>query len=448
MKVVIIGNGESGKNVAKLLKKLRFDVYLIDENKVDLSQKLSEKLLNNLDLLVLSPGVSIEKEFVQKAISLGVEVSSELEIGARMLACPFIAVTGTNGKTTTVSLIEKLLSPEKDGRVFAGGNIGIAVSSFSHETKNQDKVVLEVSSFQLEATSYFHPHVATILNISQDHLNRHKTMQNYIDTKLKILKNQTSKDFAVLNLDDEILCEQDLSFVKSQIYFFSTKNECKGCYCKNGCIYFNDGVISRFVMRICDIPLQGEHNLSNVLAGLCSVILFGEKIDGLDEKVRAFKGVNHRLEYVSEINGITFINDSKATNISSTIVAIKAMKEPTTLILGGSDKGFEYDELFENFSPIVKNVVAVGETKEKIVKSAKKFNVINVYRAKTFKEAVFLAFSLANKNETVLLSPASASFDMFSNFEERGRVFVKIVREIAKIENRKIRNQKTKKIQN
>ena len=201
-------------------------------------------------------------------------------------------------------------------------------------------------------------------------------------------------------------------------------------------------------MRISDIPLQGEHNLSNVLAGLCSAILFGEKIDTLGEKVKAFKGVSHRLEFVSEINGITFINDSKATNISSTIVAIKAMKEPTTLILGGSDKGFEYDELFENFSPIIKNIVAVGETKEKIVKSAKKFNVINVFQAKTFKEAVFLSFSLASENETVLLSPASASFDMFSNFEERGRVFVKTVREIAKIENRKIRNQKIKKEQN
>ena len=448
VKAVIIGSGTSGKGVAKLLKKLRFDTYLIDEKKVRLSEKVSDKLLQNLDLLVLSPGVSIENSFVQKAKAQKVEVASELEVGARMLACPFIAVTGTNGKTTTVSLIDKLLSPVEDGKVYEGGNIGIAVSSFSHETKKQDKVVLEVSSFQLEATSFFRPKVATILNISQDHLNRHKTMQNYIDTKLKILKDQTSKDFAILNLDDEILCEQDLSFVKSQIYYFSTKNECKGCYCKNGCIYFNDGVISRFVMRTCDIPIQGEHNLSNVLAGLCSVILFGEKIEGLAEKVKAFKGISHRLEFVSEIGGITFINDSKATNISSTIVAIKAMREPTTLILGGSDKGFEYDELFENFSPIIKNIVAVGETKDKIVKCAKKFNVINVYEAKTFKEAVFLSFSLANENETVLLSPAAASFDMFSNFEERGRVFVKIVREIAKIENRKIRNQKTKRHQN
>lgn len=447
VKVVIIGNGTSGKSAMKMLKKLKFDVFLIDEKKVKISNRLKEKLLQNLDLLVLSPGVSIENPFVVCAKQNGVEVASELEIGARMLACDFIAVTGTNGKTTTVSLIKNLLEGE-NRKVYAGGNIGIAVSSFSHETEKNDKVVLEVSSFQLESTNYFKPKVAVLLNIAPDHLNRHKTMENYVQAKLKILKNQTKNDFAVINLDDEVLCGQDLSFVHSQIYYFSTKNECKGCYCKNGCIYFSDGVVSRFIMRASDIYLRGEHNLSNVLAGLLASILYGENIDSLKEKVKAFKGVSHRLEFVAEINGITFINDSKATNIASTIVAIKAMKEPTTLILGGSDKGLDYDVLFESLSPNIKNIVAVGETKEKILQSAKKFNVINVFQTKTFKEAVFLAFELSNENETVLLSPAAASFDMFANFEERGRVFVRIVREIAKIENRKIRNQKTKKVQN
>lgn len=446
VKVVIMGNGTSGKSAMKLLKKLKFDVFLIDEKKIKISSRLEEKLLQNLDLLVLSPGVSIENSFVCHAKQKGIEIASELEIGSRMLACKFIAVTGTNGKTTTVSLLKKLLESENE-KTFAGGNIGIAVSSFSHETQKNDKVVLEVSSFQLEATNFFKPKVAVILNIAPDHLNRHKTMKNYVQTKLRILKDQTKDDFAVLNLDDDILMSQDLSFVKSQIYFFSTENECKGCYCKNGCIYFSDGVISRFIMRAKDISLRGEHNLSNVLAGILSAILYGEKIELLKEKVIAFKGVCHRLEFVAEINGVTFINDSKATNIASTIVAIKAMKEPTTLILGGSDKGLDYDILMENLSPLIKNIVAVGETKEKILQSAKKFNVINVFQTKTFKEAVLLAFEISNENETVLLSPASASFDMFSNFEERGRVFVRIVREIAKIENRKIRNQKTKKVQ-
>lgn len=444
MKAVIFGSGVSGKGALKLLKKLKFEVFLIDE-RTRLTNRLKERLLNHLDILVLSPGVDIENEFVKLAKQNNVEVVSELEIGSRMLATSFIAVSGTNGKTTTVSLIGDLIQGE--GRVFLGGNIGTAVSSFALDTRSQDHVVLEVSSFQLQATNYFRPHIAVLLNISPDHLNRHKTMQNYICEKLKIFRNQTSKDFAIINLDDEVLSNCDFSFVASDIYYFSTKNECKGCYCKNDCIYFSDGTFSRFIMRKRDITLQGEHNLSNVLAGLCSAILNGEDIGLLRGRVQGFKGVSHRLEYVSEIGGVTFINDSKATNISSTIVAMRSMKEPFTLILGGSDKGFDYDELFlEPFSNL-KNIVAVGETKHKILACAKKYSIANVFCARSFKEAVWLAFELSGKNETVLLSPASASFDMFANFEERGRVFVKIVREIAKIENRKIRNKKTKKVQ-
>ncbi len=446
MKAVIIGNGTSGKGAVKLLKKLRFDVFCVCENKTKISERLKEKLLQNLDILVLSPGVSIQNPFVQEAKKRNVEVASELEIGSRMLACNFIAITGTNGKTTTVSLVEKLIE-DKNVKTFVGGNIGIAVSSFAHETQKNDRVVLEVSSFQMEATKYFRPKVATILNISKDHLNRHSNMENYINEKLKIFRNQTSKDFTVINLDDKILCEQDLSFINSQIFYFSTKNECKGCYCKNGCIYFNDGFETKKIMNTSDVLIQGEHNLSNVLAGICSAILFGAKIEKLAERVKNFKGISHRLEYVSEIGGVKFINDSKATNISSTIVAMNAMKEPTTLILGGSDKGFDYDELFENVPSQIVNFVVLGETKEKILQSAKKFNVENVYSAKTFKEAVMLAFELSHENQTVLLSPASASFDMFSSFEERGRFFIKIVREIARLENRKIRNQKNKKEQ-
>lgn len=443
MKAVIMGSGISGKGALKLLKKLKFDVFLIDEKKVKLSARLKEKLLSGLDILVLSPGICIDNLFVQEAKENGVEVVSELELGSRLIASKFIAVTGTNGKTTTVSLIGKLLEGEQ--KIFIGGNIGRAVSSFSLQTKKDDQVVLEVSSFQLESTNFFHPHIAVMLNISTDHLSRHKTMKNYISEKLKIFRNQTAEDFAVINLDDDIVMEQDLSFIKSEIYFFSTKNECKGCYCKNDCIYFSDGSFSQFLMKKDDILLQGEHNLSNVLAGLCAVILQGANIETLKQKVAMFKGISHRLEFVAEVAGVTFINDSKATNIGGTIVAIKAMTEPTTLILGGSDKGFEYDELFENLTSNIKNIVVIGETKQKILQSAKRHNVANVFEAKTFKDAVWLAFELSTENETVLLSPASASFDMFANFEERGKVFAKIVREIAKIENRKIRNKKAKK---
>lgn len=447
MKALIIGNGASGKSASKLMKKLGYDTFVIDEKRVKLSNILINKLLCGLDVLILSPGVSIFHPLVLRAKALNIETVGELEIGFRFLSCKSVAITGTNGKTTTVSLVSKLLE-NGERKVYVGGNIGIAVSSFCMLPKPSDIAVLEVSSFQLESILHFHPHIAVLLNITPDHLNRHKTMENYIKTKFRIFENQTSKDFAVLNLDDKVICEQDTSFIKSEIYYFSTKNECKGCYCKNDSIYFSDGVVSQFVMRISDVSLSGEHNLSNVLAGLLCAILSGEKISLLSDKVKAFKGISHRLEYVTEINGVTFINDSKATNISSTLVAIKAMSEPTTLIIGGSDKGFDFDEFFENLSPLIKNIVVIGETKEKILSSAKKFNISNVFVASTFKEAVYLAYNLSSANEVVLLSPASASFDMFKNFEQRGRVFIKIVREIERIENRKVRGKKAKKIQN
>ena len=201
-------------------------------------------------------------------------------------------------------------------------------------------------------------------------------------------------------------------------------------------------------MKVCDIPLKGEHNLSNVLAGLLCAILSRVNINSLAEKVHNFKGVSHRLEYITEINGVTFINDSKSTNISSTIVAMRAMSEPTTLILGGSDKNASFDELFENLTTSIKNIVLVGETKDKLFKSAQKYKVSNVYETTSFKEAVILSFSLATKGETVLLSPACASFDMFNSYEQRGKVFASLVREIEKSETSKAKGKKREKVEN
>ena len=445
MKALVIGNGKSGKSANKLLKKLGYTTFLIDDNKTNLTIKLKEKLLKDLELVVLSPGVPLDNSFVQEIEGKGIEIVGELELGTRLLRCQSIAVTGTNGKTTTTSLVGHILSSAGEN-TFIGGNIGVPVSSFCLQTKNDDICVLEVSSFQLETASLFHPHIAVLLNITPDHLNRHKTMQNYINAKLSIFKNQTSNDFAVINLDDEVLSQQDYTFVKSEIYYFSTKVECKGCYVKNGCIYFNDGVISQFVMRTSDVTLKGEHNLSNVLASLLCAILYGLPIAGLSSYVKSFEGVSHRLEFVAEINGVTFINDSKATNISSTIVAMKAMTEHTTVILGGSDKGCEFDELFECVPVLIKNFIVIGETKQKILAAAAKNNVSNVFACQTLKEALGLAWDLSESGECVLLSPACASFDMFSNFEERGKAFSKFVKELEKSENRKISNKKGKKI--
>ena len=442
MKVLVIGNGMSGKSVCKLLKKQGHRTFLFDDKKY-VPKFILLKLFENLDLVIVSPGVSLDNDLVITAKKKNIEVVGELEYSCRFFTASIVAITGTNGKTTTTKLVEQLLSDYKT--LYVGGNIGIPVSSFAQKIENQDRVVLEVSSFQLETIKNFKPKVSCLLNISEDHLNRHKTMQNYVSAKMRIFENQNNTDFAVLNLDQVLITNLDLSFIKSQIYYFSTKFVCKGCYSKNGCIYFNDGNKSTFIMKTSAIPLAGEHNLYNVLAALLCVILLGETdFEKLKNKIIKFHGVSHRLEFVTEINGVNFINDSKATNIDSAIVAMKAMNEPTTIIVGGSDKGFEYDTLFENLQKNIKAFIVIGQTKQKIIDSAIKKGVSNIYEAQNLREAVFLAYQLSNKGENVLLSPACASFDMFKNFEQRGKVFCKIVRELEKSENRKIPNKKNK----
>lgn len=444
MKALVIGKGISGKSANKLLKRIGYSTYVIDDNMKFKYKLLKEKLFSSVALAVVGPGVALDNEIIKNVKANNIELIGEVELATTYLEPSFIAITGTNGKTTTTSLTGELLSGCFKN-VYVGGNIGIPVSSFALQTKQEDGVVLEISSFQLETIQNFRPKVACLLNITPDHLNRHKTMGNYIKTKFRIFENQTIKDFAVVNFDDPVISMQDFSEIKSQIYYFSTKTPCKGCYVENGNIYFNDGKVSRFIMKTSDVPLKGEHNLSNILAGLTCAILYGADFDSLAYKTQKFKGVSHRLEFIKEINGISYINDSKSTNISSTKVAMKAMSEPTTVILGGSDKGFDFDELFENIPPIIKNFVVIGETKEKILRAAENMQVSNVYEASSLKEAVLLATSLSLSGETVLLSPACASFDMFSNYEQRGKVFASIVREIEKSENSKVSSKKTKR---
>jgi len=430
MRALIIGNGVSGKAANKLLKKLGYSTYILDANKKLNSIKLRDRLFSRLSLLVVSPGVELEHELVKEAKRRRIPVIGELELGASYLPCEVVAITGTNGKTTTTSLVGELLN--SNNNVFVGGNIGTPVSSFALNAKCSDRVVLEVSSFQLESTTYFHPHIACLLNITSDHLNRHKTMKNYIDAKLNIFKNQTCKDYAIINIDDPLVGSLDLSKFKAQVFYFSTKKKCKGCYVENNNIYFYDGKTTNLIIPVSEIQLRGEHNLSNVLAGLMCGIILDIPRDFLASVIHNFKGVEHRLEYVAEVNGVKYINDSKATNISSTLVAIKAMTEPTTLILGGSDKGYDFDELMLNISAVIKNIIVVGETKPKILAAAKRCSISNVYEANTFKEAVKFAAGLAEKGENVLLSPACASFDMFQNFEQRGKVFKNIVKSLKK----------------
>ena len=442
MKVLILGSGLSGKSAGEFLKKQNIEVtFATDEeiNDRNLSDVHLDRLLCGLSFIVISPGISMDNLIVKKAKKKKIAVVGELELGSKCFMSNIIAVTGTNGKTTTVSLIYFLL---KDclNQVYLGGNIGIPVTSFASEFCAGDVAVLECSSFQLESVRKFHAHIAVVLNITEDHLNRHKTMKKYISCKQKIASNQTEKDFLLLNADSELLM-QNIPKTKAKILFFSTQKKVVGCYVKHGCIYFNDGLTEKKLVTIGGIKLLGEHNLSNILAGVLCVYLQTNSLEPLKE-ISKFHGVEHRIEYVKTIKGVSFFNDSKATNIDSTLVALKSFDCGINLILGGSDKGYSFDELFAKMPKNVKNIAIFGQTKHKIANSAEKYKFKNIYFCSGLKESVRRCFDVSEKTDVVLLSPACASFDCFSNFEERGQIFKKIVKEISLHENSLVESSK------
>ncbi len=436
MNVLILGNGLSGKSAYSYLKNKGINTKFAKEDDINGSTILNEKeyldrLFSGLSFIVTSPGIDRENKIIVEAEKRNIPVIGELELGLISTKGNVIAVTGTNGKTTTVSLINYILAGQ-ERKVFLGGNIGTPVTSFANKTQNEDIVVLECSSYQLEKIEKMHAHVAVILNITPDHLSRHKTMQNYITAKFNICKNQTENDFLLLNADSEILMKYAPK-TNARVYYFSTKHKVVGCYIKNGCIYFNDNQKQKKLVSIQNIKLIGEHNLSNILASCLAVYLETGSTEIL-KRVSDFHGVEHRIEYVQAVGGISFYNDSKATNIASTLVALKSFKTKINLILGGSEKGYDFDELFANLTPNVAQIAVFGQTKPKIIYSAKKFEFKNIYSCDTLKSCTKLLFNLAKPGEIVLLSPACASFDHFKNFEERGSVFKKIVREIAESE--------------
>lgn len=436
MKVLIVGSGISGRSASEYLEKLGIETEFAGEedlsDKTNFRSKQKDRLFNGLSFIVTSPGISPDIPLLKEARKHKIKIVGEFELGASKLDGDIIAVTGTNGKTTTVSLIHYLLK-DADARIFLGGNIGIPVTRFAGMTKDTDITVLECSSFQLESIKYFHPHIAAILNLTPDHLTRHKTMEKYISAKYKITQNQTEDDYLLLNADDEKIM-QNLPKTHAKIYYFSTKHKVFGCYLKRGCIYFNDNLSEKKLVSIKGIRLIGEHNLSNILCA-CLAVWLETKDTKLLKNISSFVGVPHRTEYIKTVNGVSFFNDSKATNISSTLVAVNSFKQNICLILGGSDKGYEFDELFEKLPKNVKLIAVCGATKQKIIEAAKRQGYSNLYVCKGVKEATYLCYQKALKNDIVLLSPACASFDAFSNYEERGAFFKRIVEEISVNEN-------------
>lgn len=446
MKVLIAGSGVSGRSAYDFLYNKGYDVEFADEKilnakEIDFDKIEKDRLFEGLSFIVTSPGISLDLPFLKEAKKRKIKIVGEFELGSQKLNGDIIAVTGTNGKTTTVSLINFLLK-SIDKNVFLGGNIGVPVTRFCEKSNIDDVSVLECSSYQLETVKNFHAHIACILNFSVDHLARHKTLKRYIFCKQKIVSNQTGDDFLVVNADNDLLMN-NIPKTKAQIYYFSTKKKVVGCYIRSGCIYFNDNKKEEKLLSLKRIKLLGEHNLSNVLAA--SLVVFLEtKNKELLKDVINFNGVEHRIEYVKTIKGISFYNDSKATNIDSTLVALKSFKCEINLILGGSDKGYGFDELFKNLPKNIKNIAIFGETKHKIAFSAKKYNFENFKICETLKESVKFCFDVGQNGSIVLLSPACASFDYFSNYEERGNVFKQIVKEISLDENVCLKNKTTK----
>ena len=427
MKAMIIGSGLTGLSLSDYFAKHRIDYFFAKQSDIDLKifdENYLNKILAGVDICLISPGVNPQNELIFQIKKRKIALFSELEYAASLMKNDIIAVTGTNGKTTTVSLINYIFSHLEDGCLF-GGNIGIPAISLVDKIKGKEKVVLECSSFQLETCKKFAPHIAVILNITEDHMNRHKTMKAYIRCKYKITKNKKKSDYLILNADDNVL-KNNPPKSRAQIFYFSIKQKVRGCYVKNKSIYFNNGETEVRLLPLSKIKLIGEHNLSNVLASVLAIYLETRNIEILNY-VSGFTGVPHRIEFVRRLNDVDFYNDSKATNIASVIVALKSFKSNINLILGGSDKGYEFDELFKTISDNVKNIAVIGETRNKIMAAANRQNFKNIFICDNLEEATKKLYKLSKKGDIILLSPACASFDQFSNYEMRGNCFKKIV---------------------
>ena len=425
MKTLIIGSGVSGKAVYEYLKSRKCCCEILEQ--LNSGDELLDKLESEkFRRVIVSPGIKIDKSIIFQLKKKRIAFYGELEFGVNKINNKIIAVTGTNGKTTTVSLIGYLLRNYCSGSCVAG-NIGVPITSLINKL-NDEVVVLECSSFQLETINKFSPHISVILNISEDHLNRHKTMKEYVCCKYKITKNQTEKDYLLLNADDDYLINNSPK-TRAKIFYFSTKKKVVGVYLKNKTVYFYDGIKEEKLVSLSKICLKGEHNLSNILASILSVYLLTCDKNLLKD-ISKFQGVPHRIEFVKNIKGVEFYNDSKATNISSCLVACNSFNSEINLILGGSDKGYDFDELFKKLPKNVKNIALFGETKSKIAFSIKKFNFKNYYIFDNLRRCVAYLFNISLPGEIVLLSPACASFDQFENFEHRGNVFKNIVYEL------------------
>ncbi|MEF3244943.1 MAG: UDP-N-acetylmuramoyl-L-alanine--D-glutamate ligase [Caldisericaceae bacterium] len=445
MKVLVLGARKSGVYASILAKSKGFSVFLselndnhethsfeslLKEHKIPYEiGKHSFDKFKDFDLVVLSPGIPLNSEVVRYLEECGKKIIGELEF-ANMFASntEVIAITGTNGKSTTTALTYHIIKDFYPSSVY-GGNLGTPYSFLLLENPNPQFAILETSCFQLETIEQYHPKVSVFLNFTEDHLDRYGTMDNYLEAKKRIFLNQTESDFTVLNFDDSTLRElaKDL---RPKVYFFSLTNKVdRGAYLLGGEIYFKDSTTSESIKIInrSDIPLLGLHNVENTLAAITASILIGVDINTVAKSIKTFKGLPHRLEFVREVDGITFINDSKSTTPDSTIKALESFDRKVILIAGGSSKNNDFTNLGKMFPQKVKHLILMGKTANEIKEAAIKANFNNFSVVESLRDAILLAKSKASRFDVVLLSPACASFDMFRDFEDRGDQFKEIV---------------------
>lgn len=444
-KILVVGLARSGMAAIKALHKrgalltaydakeasqLEEEILQLQEMNVTVFAAVDPPVSRDLDMLIVSPGVPLTIPPVQAAFHEGVKVIGELEL-AYLIKSPrleFLAVTGTNGKTTTTTLLERILTA--DGRRAAvGGNIGIALCA-QVEEMDEGFISVETSSFQLESTSLFRPHVAGMINITPDHLDRHKTMEEYIKAKSNIFARQDENDFLVLNYEDQALREL-APLARSRVLFFSTDRTLdEGFYVSSDAIIINWNGHCEELLPLKEIRLRGRHNLENILCAVAMAWADGVKASSIAGVLRSFSGVRHRLEEVALHNNILYINDSKGTNPDSTIKALEAFDQPIVLIAGGRAKGGSYAAVAEIIKQRVKELVLLGEAKEIIKAAVMEFGCMNIHEVDDFASAVYKAHELAEPGDVVLLSPACASWDMFKSYEHRGDLFCELVRSI------------------
>lgn len=443
-RILVLGAGKSGTHAAELLQQLGATVVLNDAKPSDqlpevveledrgiktiTGKQTADILDNHFDLMVKNPGIPYDNEVVARAVSEKMPIITEVELAAQMTDAEIIGVTGSNGKTTTVTMITKILNEErKKGHAYAAGNIGVSATETALKSTADDTIVMELSSFMLLGIKKLHPHVAVLTNIFSNHLDYHKTRKNYVNAKMRITMNQTPDDFFVVNFDSDEWRQLSKRSIAQVVPFARTSEIDRGAYEKNGKLYYND----EFIMNADDIKVPGQQNVENALAAIATAKILGKSNLAITNVLETFTGVRHRVQFVLEADGRKFYNDSKATDIEATQIALEGFDHPIVLLAGGLDRGYTFDKMVPQFKQHVKAAVLFGQTADLLEESLQKAGVKNITKVDNLDEAVPAAYHYSDSGDIILLSPANASWDQFKTFEQRGDEFIKDVEKLT-----------------